>query len=50
MQSIRKAGRNTSGVKIVRLDSGDRVNSIASCPKQEADEEILEQQEGAEES
>jgi len=42
MQSIRKAGRNTSGVKIVSLESGDKVNSIASCPKEEADEEILE--------
>ncbi len=38
MQSIRKAGRNTSGVKIVRLDSGDKVNSIASCPKEEKED------------
>jgi len=45
MQSIRKAGRNTSGVKIVTLESGDKVNSIASCPKEKADEEILEQPE-----
>jgi len=42
MQSIRKAGRNTSGVKIVSLESGDKVNSIASCPKEESDEEILD--------
>jgi len=42
MQSIRKAGRNTSGVKIVTLESGDKVNSIASCPKEETDEEILD--------
>jgi DNA gyrase subunit A len=42
MQSIRKAGRNTSGVKIVTLESGDKVNSIASCPKEKADSEILE--------
>ncbi len=40
MESIRKAGRNTSGVKIVRLDDGDRVVSIAKCPKEE--EEIEE--------
>ncbi|WP_457595682.1 DNA gyrase subunit A [Hydrogenimonas sp.] len=46
MQSIRKAGRNTSGVKIVRLESGDKVNSIASCPKEEAEEELPEQIEG----
>ncbi|WP_300368948.1 DNA gyrase subunit A [Hydrogenimonas sp.] len=45
MQSIRKAGRATSGVKIVRLDSGDKVNSIASCPKEKAEEEIVEQSE-----
>jgi len=42
MQSIRKAGRNTSGVKIVTLESKDKVNSIASCPKEETDEEILD--------
>ena len=39
MQSIRKAGRNTSGVMIVRIDSGDKVNSIAVCPKEEQEEE-----------
>lgn len=32
MQSIRKAGRNTSGVIVVNVD-GDDVVSIASCPK-----------------
>ncbi len=42
MQTIRKAGRNTSGVKIVSLDADDRVNSIASCPKEKAEEELLE--------
>jgi DNA gyrase subunit A len=41
MQSIRKAGRNTSGVMIVRVDSKDKVISIAKCPKEEEiDEEI----------
>ncbi len=34
MQSIRKAGRNTSGVIVVNVD-GDDVVSIASCPKAE---------------
>jgi len=38
MQTIRKAGRNTSGVKIVNVDSNDKVVSIAKCPKE--DEEI----------
>ena len=38
MQSIRKAGRNTSGVIIVNVDKGDKVVSIAKCPKEEDDE------------
>ena len=37
MQSIRKAGRNTSGVIVVNVD-GDEVVSIACCPKIEEDE------------
>ncbi|BAF69603.1 DNA gyrase subunit A [Nitratiruptor sp. SB155-2] len=41
MESIRKAGRNTSGVMIVRLESGDKVVSIAKCPKEE--EEVDEE-------
>lgn len=46
MQSIRKAGRNTSGVIVVNVD-GDDVVSIAKCPKAEedsgeTDEETLE--------
>ncbi|BCD68546.1 DNA topoisomerase (ATP-hydrolyzing) subunit A [Nitratiruptor sp. YY09-18] len=38
MESIRKAGRNTSGVMIVRLEKGDKVISIAKCPKEEEEE------------
>ena len=34
MQSIRKAGRNTSGVIVVNVEN-DEVVSIAKCPKQE---------------
>ncbi len=34
MQSIRKAGRNTSGVIVVRVDGDDVVSSIARCPKE----------------
>ena len=42
MQSIRKAGRNTSGVIVVNVD-GDDVVSIAKCPKAEEDgEDTLE--------
>ncbi|WP_139471133.1 DNA gyrase subunit A [Campylobacter armoricus] len=39
MQSIRKAGRNTSGVIVVNVEN-DEVVSIAKCPKEE--EEDLE--------
>lgn len=41
MQSIRKAGRNTSGVKVVNVD-GEEVVNIAICPKIE-DEETNEE-------
>ncbi len=34
MQSIRKAGRNTSGVIVVNVEN-DEVVSIAKCPKEE---------------
>ena len=37
MHSIRKAGRNTSGVTIVNVDKGDKVVSIAKCPKEKED-------------
>jgi len=40
MESIRKAGRNTSGVTVVNVkDEGDGVASIAICPKQEENDE-----------
>ncbi len=35
MQQIRKAGRNTSGVKVVSVEGKDKVVSIAKCPKDE---------------
>ena len=38
METIRKAGRNTSGVKVVSVEGGDVVASIARCPKEESDE------------
>ena len=34
MQTIRKAGRNTSGVIVVKVDGDDVVSSIARCPKE----------------
>jgi DNA gyrase subunit A len=38
METIRKAGRNTSGVKVVSVEGSDIVASLASCPKEEVDE------------
>lgn len=38
MQTIRKAGRNTSGVKIVNVVNKDIVVSMAKCPKEESEE------------
>ncbi|TKX29217.1 DNA gyrase subunit A [Campylobacter sp. MIT 12-5580] len=38
MQSIRKAGRNTSGVIVVNVEN-DEVLSIAKCPKEEGNDE-----------
>lgn len=38
MQSIRKAGRNTSGVIVVKVEN-DEVVSIAKCPKEENNDE-----------
>ncbi len=44
MQQIRKAGRNTSGVIVVRVEGNDYVVSMASCPKEEKpDEELTEE-------
>lgn len=45
MQSIRKAGRNTSGVIVVNVGS-DEVVSIAKCPKEEDEEEAVEEETG----
>ncbi|NPA74440.1 MAG: DNA gyrase subunit A [Epsilonproteobacteria bacterium] len=42
MKSIRKAGRNTSGVKVVNIEGDDFVVSIARCPKKETEVEVLE--------
>ncbi len=39
MQTIRKAGRNTSGVIVVNVSGKDIVKSIARCPKEEKPED-----------
>ena len=41
--TIRKAGRNTSGVTIVNVDKGDKVVSIAMCPKENEEIELDEE-------
>jgi DNA gyrase subunit A len=41
MESLRKAGRNTSGVKVVTLDEGDKVVSIARCPREPQEEDEI---------
>ena len=38
METIRKAGRNTSGVKVVSVEGKDVVQSLACCPKEEVEE------------
>jgi DNA gyrase subunit A len=42
MNTIRKAGRNTSGVIIVNVDKDDKVVSIAKCPKEDEEIEVDE--------
>jgi DNA gyrase subunit A len=37
MHTIRKAGRNTSGVKVVNVEKKDIVVSMAKCPKEKTD-------------
>ncbi len=48
MQTIRKAGRNTSGVIIVNVDKGDSVVSIAKCPKDKPGDEDSSEKENSE--
>jgi DNA gyrase subunit A len=40
METIRKAGRNTSGVKIVSVEAKDKVVSIAKCTKEESEGDL----------
>jgi len=42
MNTIRKAGRNTSGVKVVNVEKKDIVVSVAKCPKEEIDKSLDE--------
>ena len=44
MSNIRKAGRNTSGVIIVKVESKDKVVSIAVCPKEDEELELKKEE------
>jgi len=46
MEQIRKAGRNTSGVKVVTVEKKDIVVSMAKCEKEEKPEDENEDGEG----
>jgi len=48
METIRKAGRNTSGVKVVSVEKKDIVVSMAKCQKEEKPEEVSEGEENSE--
>jgi len=41
METIRKAGRNTSGVIVVNVSGKDIVKSIARCPKKEEEDDSI---------
>ncbi len=49
MQTIRKAGRNTSGVKVVTVENKDKVVSVAKCPKGDEPEDLNIEEENTEE-
>jgi DNA gyrase subunit A len=39
VKSIKEIGRNTQGVKLIRLDEGDRVVAVARVVKSEEEQE-----------
>ncbi|CAA6818231.1 MAG: DNA gyrase subunit A (EC [uncultured Sulfurovum sp.] len=49
METIRKAGRNTSGVKVVNVEQKDIVVSMAKCPKEAAVDPDVVNDEGLDE-
>ena len=50
MEQIRKAGRNTSGVKVVSVEKKDIVVSMAKCQKEEKPEDENHESEAVEET
>jgi DNA gyrase subunit A len=45
MNQIRKAGRNTQGVKVVSVDKKDKVVSMAKCPKEDKEDDANQSEE-----
>jgi DNA gyrase subunit A len=43
IESISKTGKNTQGVRIVKLDNDDKVVSVAKTPSQKEEELLLEE-------
>ncbi len=39
-KTIRVAGRNTQGVRLIRLDEGDRISAVAVVPSEEEKEDV----------
>ena len=42
VQGIREAGRNTQGVKLIELDSGDKLQAIASVIGEDKENSTIE--------
>ncbi|HTK81912.1 MAG TPA: DNA gyrase subunit A [Bacteroidota bacterium] len=40
-ETIREAGRNTQGVRLIRLDAGDKIAAVAIVPSEEEKEEAV---------
>ena len=45
VEQIRTIGRNTQGVKLLKLDDGTKISSITKVMEKEEDEEYTEEQE-----
>lgn len=43
-KQIRVAGRNTQGVRLIRLDAGDKIAAVAAVPSEEEEDNRIEEQ------
>jgi len=46
VEDIRQAGRNTQGVKLIKLSNSDEISSVTRLAKEESEEEISEETNG----